>query len=455
MDYNIDNYTDKELYKLLDLEGDVKYSNNEIVEATNNKLNTFEKEDTDLKKFFVEIGNKLLNDNYESGDQNTLLIDVEQDKVEDTNVLSIKRGELNPTFKNTIKRTINIDSKYRKNSFPVKNSDIRYSDVMTMNTSIYSTTDFTCNLTDKLTNVISIQLYSYCIPYSWYNINKHNNTFKINGEVVTIEPGNYTNIELVEEISNNDVFTENGGSIEYNVKTSKVAIDISGIGELVFYTNEESFIESRSNYNLGWTLGYRNSIYGTEHGSLSDGSYRYVADSIVDISGPKYIVLILDEYSSNVDNVGMVSIETGENKLSVPNYFSNDLDFSSRQEEFREIPYYGIAQTVNNVKTRGITQAQQTTINEIIKSRNETTNNKLVIPRDNNTLAVIPLVKNVNFGDHIDIFGGIKDIKRSYFGPLTIDKLGIKLMDDNGFTLDLNGLDWSVSLVTEHLYKYS
>ena len=68
---------------------------------------------------------------------------------------------------------------------------------------------------------------------------------------------------------------------------------------------------------------------------------------------------------------------------------------------------------------------------------------------------MIPLVKNVNFGDHIDIFGGIKDIKRSYFGPLTIDKLGIKLMDDNGFTLDLNGLDWSVSLVTEHLYKYS
>ena len=100
-----------------------------------------------------------------------------------------------------------------------------------------------------------------------------------------------------------------------------------------------------------------------------------------------------------------------------------------------------------------MTKAQQTTINEIIKSRNDTTADKILMPRNNNTLAIIP-IRNGNFGESIDIFSGIKEIKRIYFGPLTIDRLEIKLVDDKGFIVDLNGLDWSFSLITEHLYKY-
>ena len=92
-------------------------------------------------------------------------------------------------------------------------------------------------------------------------------------------------------------------------------------------------------------------------------------------------------------------------------------------------------------------------MNEIIKSRNDTTADKVIMPRNNNTLAIIP-IKKCNFGEHIDIFSGINEIKRIYFGPLTVDRLEIKLIDDKGFIVDLNGLDWSFSLITEHLYKY-
>ena len=135
-------------------------------------------------------------------------------------------------------------------------------------------------------------------------------------------------------------------------------------------------------------------------------------------------MLIVDEFSLSVDNVGVVSIETSENKATIPSYFSNDLNFVATEDQGREIAQYSIVQTVNNVTTRKITKAQQTTINEIIKSRNDTTADKVVMPRNNNTLAIIPIRKG-NFGEPIDIFSGIKEIKRIYFGPLTLSLIHI------------------------------
>ena len=455
MDFEISNYTIEELHSLIGLEDNNTPSEEELLEAVNTKIKEYEsKNEMEFKEFFINIRKYLLDEAYISSDQDSLLIKNEPDikTNKQINVL-YKKGELNPNYKNNIKRTVNIDTSYRQNSFPAKNDELRYGDIMTMETSAYSNTHFSCNLTDKLTNLTSMQLYSYQIPYSWYSINRHNNIFKINDETVTIEPANYTNEELIEEISNNQVFIDNSGSISYNSKTSKATIKIEGDGSLVFYDYSNDFMESKSNHNLGWMLGYRNSSYNTENGVNSGGIYTYKADAIVNIVGPKYLVLIVDEFSSSVDNVGVVSIETSENKAAIPSYFSNDLDFEVTQDQGREIPHYRVVETVNNITRRKMTKAQQTTINEIIKSRNDTTADKILMPRNNNTLAIIP-IRNGNFGESIDIFSGIKEIKRIYFGPLTIDRLEIKLVDDKGFIVDLNGLDWSFSLITEHLYKY-
>tara|TARA_Y100000816_G_C26107714_1_gene589278 strand:+ start:1528 stop:2895 length:1368 start_codon:yes stop_codon:yes gene_type:complete len=455
MDFEISNYTIEELHSLIGLEDNDNPTTEEILEAANTKINEYEsKNEMEIKDFFVNIRKYLLDKAYISSDQDSLLINNETDvKAGKFVSVSSKKGELNPNYKNHIKRILNIDTSYRQNSFPVKNDELRYGDIMTMETSAYSNTHFSCNLTDKLTNLTSMQLYSYQIPYSWYSINRHNNMFKINEQTVTIEPANYTNEELIEEISNNQVFIDNSGSIFYDSRSSKTTIKIEGDASLVFYDYSNTFRESKSNYNLGWMLGYRNSMYTTDNGINSGGMYTYKSDAIVNIIGPKYLMLIVDEFSLSVDNVGVVSIETSENKATIPSYFSNDLNFVATEDQGREIAQYSIVQTVNNVTTRKITKAQQTTINEIIKSRNDTTADKVVMPRNNNTLAIIPIRKG-NFGEPIDIFSGIKEIKRIYFGPLTIDRLEIKLIDDKGFIVDLNGLDWSFSLITEHLYKY-
>jgi len=43
---------------------------------------------------------------------------------------------------------------------------------------------------------------------------------------------------------------------------------------------------------------------------------------------------------------------------------------------------------------------------------------------------------------------------REYFGPVTIERLGIKLVDDKGNLVDLNGLDWSFVFRVKQLYQY-
>ena len=44
--------------------------------------------------------------------------------------------------------------------------------------------------------------------------------------------------------------------------------------------------------------------------------------------------------------------------------------------------------------------------------------------------------------------------KREYFGPVNIDRVRVKLVDDKGNPVDLNGLDWAISLNVDMLYQY-
>lgn len=43
--------------------------------------------------------------------------------------------------------------------------------------------------------------------------------------------------------------------------------------------------------------------------------------------------------------------------------------------------------------------------------------------------------------------------KRSYFGPVDIEKLEIKLLDEYGKILNLNNMDWSMVLTMECIYN--
>jgi hypothetical protein len=54
----------------------------------------------------------------------------------------------------------------------------------------------------------------------------------------------------------------------------------------------------------------------------------------------------------------------------------------------------------------------------------------------------------------VEFGGSMQDNKRTYFGPVNIDRMNIKLLDDKGHLLNLNGADWCVTIITELLYQY-
>jgi hypothetical protein len=45
---------------------------------------------------------------------------------------------------------------------------------------------------------------------------------------------------------------------------------------------------------LGWVLGFRNGVYV--------GNLNYVSEGVVDTTGPKYLFLVVDDYTSSVNN---------------------------------------------------------------------------------------------------------------------------------------------------------
>jgi hypothetical protein len=106
---------------------------------------------------------------------------------------------------------------------------------------------------------------------------------------------------------------------------------------------------------------------------------------------------------------------------------------------------------------RTLTNAQMYTINEIIKNKTKNTSSKSRPPTSTNsdTFAIIyikfPLT---NAGIAVDFSGQLQDNKRIYFGPVDIDRLRIRLVDDRGYIVNLNGADWSCSIICETLYQY-
>jgi hypothetical protein len=58
-----------------------------------------------------------------------------------------------------------------------------------------------------------------------------------------------------------------------------------------------------------------------------------------------------------------------------------------------------------------------------------------------------------NGASYIEFGGTLQNQDRLYFGPVNIYKMSVQLINDRGNIVDLNGANWSFSLVCEQLYK--
>ena len=77
-------------------------------------------------------------------------------------------------------------------------------------------------------------------------------------------------------------------------------------------------------------------------------------------------------------------------------------------------------------------------------------------PSCTDTFAIIPLdKKNMTTGEiYVEDSSTLQLNKRIYFGPVNIDRFHLKLLDDRGNLLNLNGGEWCMTIIAEVLYQY-
>ena len=363
--------------------------------------------------------------------------------VNQTHPISIVQGTINPNLKNTITRIISIDSQYRSNIYPYTNTDISLPSF---------NSDFTINLSDPLSNVLSIELNSIQIPKVWYNIDNfigNNSLFlSINGgepKLYALPAGDY-NVTTIIPALNQLV----PAILEFVYSEITRKITITNIGgdmiEIIFYMPgsviDGCITTAYENNSLGWTLGYRETP--NEIGKVSlvlDGGGSIEAESIINLYGPQYIMLVVDDFNHNRLNNAIISSVERDSKLELPEY--RNVESVSCEDD-------GSSFFVKSAP-RKLTQAQIYTLNSIVDDRRERKNRNYA-PTTNDVLALIPITNEIDtivrFGDDVN------SSKREYFGPVSIDRFNIKLVDDKGNLIKLNGRDWSFTLKVTQLYQY-
>lgn len=315
-------------------------------------------------------------------------------------------GVLNPIKYQTIKRAINIDTRFRANYFTSKSTDLQIT------------------LPTKVEKVVNMRLASVEIPMTFYAVSdsQANNVFKVSWKssgnpagvydssaVIIVPDGNYGSCATDSSATHIEtgvaavLAASPAGSSAGALKLRYVVDRISGKSRFV-QDAAASVIPFKVNFNvtsagvissdatnplpmtLGWLLGYR----GAEYESLGGVSAPVISEGICYVQGPRYIFLAVDDYNNSTNN-----------------YFASA--FSS----------------------------------------------SVIAPNILARINVAAMCQNsamYNLG-HDDGLSTQLNRSRHYFGPVDIQRLRVTLYDEYGRVVNLNNMDWSLALTFECVYE--
>ena len=512
MDTNIDNYSDEELLEIIGLDGitDKKVIKNKI----NDIISRLQKRDNNnFLEFFKNVKNRLLNENDDEKDPNQADIWLANQFLPPTNSnvknrltnrsdqfevlesphipimhrknlgiqnsipLEVAQDTLNPNLRQKESRIIMIDSKDRPIIIPFSSNPLSPS----------SSTNFTCNLSMSLQNVISMRVTSVFIPKTFYVIDKFkgNNFFDICGTSIIIPDGNYSLDNLINTL--NSLTSMHGISFErinsMNIKDSKgdrLQIKYTGGNNVIITFFDKSLIVDSSsciqnnNYyttSLGYYLGFRYDVLeGNKNCSIKipnrwqilfETNDIYSAQTVPNIIGPRYFNICVDDFQNNQSTSSYVNIKNIDNKLSLPSYVNKLNKDNQRDSSFNcftsETTQEIIKQFVPTFP-RKLTQNQLYSVNSIILNRQKA-NNRQETFNSQHILATINIPPDLLYNENItsiSLNNISKDstLIREYFGPVNIQRLKISLYDNYGFLVNLNGHEWNFTLQVQQLYQY-
>jgi len=293
-----------------------------IADAKNKILEEFAKNSNQiqsLKKTYENVFNfdTSLKPSETLNDGGTFIIEKPITPYGQSNPSEFYGGVINPLSKRILRKNLNIDTRFRDNYYTSSSSN------------------FHLDLPIRLSQVVSLQLTALELPNTIYSISKvfGNNYFAmtiayndtdnatdLTTVVITLPDGDYTANSLetylnsvMESYSSNSnsllsllqyiVFTIDLGSSSTNSSTGKMNIGINSSyqGEsFVFglkFNVDVSGQDDRINplqMKFGWIMGFRENIYV--------GKTSYESEGIVDLQGPRYIYLVVDDFNNNVND---------------------------------------------------------------------------------------------------------------------------------------------------------
>jgi hypothetical protein len=283
------------------------------------------------------------------------------------------------------------------------------------------------------------------------------------GTITTrLDVGTYTRDQLLSAINAKFVGTVAEGTV-FSVVSSgldeyiQIALNINKTYtmsdyRLVFY-DPVSFVRGFSgNINmrntswdstLGWVLGFHES---TEY----DLSVKSVltGDNVVSINMYNYFMILLDDYNHNHMNDGIVTSTKQETDVRLPSYSSRA---NNRLDPITGLELASNTSATGTTLTQKQVYASQAVIDQ--KARQITTLKYASGPFAKNVFGLIPLKISGLPNNSVFVETGIKDQERNYFGPVNIQRMSVRLLNDKGEIVDLNGANWSFSFICEQLYQ--
>jgi len=298
-------------------------------------------------------------------------------------------GVINPIHKRLVKKNLVIDTRFRDNYYTS------------------SSTNFTFTLPTNFNDVLQLEMISLNLPLSYYPISKQygNNFLTITitetggtpqTATISIQDGQYDQFSVIAAINSSLITLGNPFNlIIFNSDLNNNATNGNLIGtnktlvgpitsgtvesyELNFQTDIYGVIDQSTPLplKLGWMLGFRNGLYVN--------NLNYVSEGVIDVTGPKYIYLILDDHNNNV----------------VKNFYS----------------------------------ALNTSV------------------LNNNILAQLPVANVSPYTRYISNLTNASSPPREYFGPVNLNSFTIQLLDEYGRIINLNNMDYSITLILTTIY---
>ena len=244
------------------------------------------------------------------------------------------------------------------------------------------------------------------------------------------------------------------------------ALDISY--SMIYYTT----LVKNINIILGNAAGVPfNFNYMLTH-SGADISGVALATVPINLHGSQHFYVGIDDYNNNRGPENLISISPPSTKLPLPGYISKQSRSRSNNPNISQVqdlnagiicdtsandfnigntlfvPYTGFNN--KNGASDSLTQNQLYAANQILA--NQSTNN--LEHTDSSLPDILAIVTNSSSGANVSYDLAVLPFERTYFGPVTIERLGIKLYNDIGNLVNLNGRNWSFIIRVEQLYQY-